>query len=104
MEHVDLRQASLEKIHQVAEKDANVVWSLMHLPDLSHIKFRVSHIRMLKKKQLLFAFTLDCTTCEGMMPLHTRIGHSTPSINCSEMNIVKRAAPRDLLIAWRVKF
>jgi hypothetical protein len=33
MEHVDLRHASLEEIHQVAEKDANVVWSLMHLPD-----------------------------------------------------------------------
>jgi hypothetical protein len=33
MEHVDLRRVSLEEIHQVAEKDANVVWSLMHLPD-----------------------------------------------------------------------
>jgi hypothetical protein len=30
MEHVDLRHASIEEIHQVAEKDANVVWSLMH--------------------------------------------------------------------------
>jgi hypothetical protein len=33
MEHVNLRHASVEEIHQVAEKDAKVVWSLMHLPD-----------------------------------------------------------------------
>ena len=33
MEHVNLRHASVEEIRQVAEKDANLVWSLMHLPD-----------------------------------------------------------------------
>jgi hypothetical protein len=44
MEHVDLRHASIEEIHQVAEKDANVVWSLMHLPDpITHKVSTITH-------------------------------------------------------------
>jgi hypothetical protein len=44
MEHVDLRQASLEEIHRVADKDANLVWSLMHLPDpITHKVSRITH-------------------------------------------------------------
>ena len=44
MEHVDLRHASIEEIHQVAEKDANVVWSLMHLPDpITHKVSSITH-------------------------------------------------------------
>ena len=44
MEHVDLRHAGLEEIHQVAEKDANVVWSLMHLPDpITHKVSSITH-------------------------------------------------------------
>jgi len=44
MEHVDLRHASMEEIHQVAEKDANVVWSLMHLPDpITHKVSTIAH-------------------------------------------------------------
>jgi PhoPQ-activated pathogenicity-related protein len=33
MENVDLNNASIEEIHQVAERDANLVWSLMRTPD-----------------------------------------------------------------------
>jgi hypothetical protein len=44
MEHVDLRHASIEKIHQVAEKDANLAWSLMHLPDpITHKVSTITH-------------------------------------------------------------
>lgn len=44
MEHVDLRYASMEKIQEVAEKDANVVWSLMHLSDpITHKVSTITH-------------------------------------------------------------
>src|SRR4029077_19100829 len=44
MEHVNLRNASVEQIHQVAEKDANLVWSLMYLPDpITHKVSTITH-------------------------------------------------------------
>ena len=44
MEHVDLRYAGMEKIHEVAEKDANVLWSLMQLPDpITHKVSTITH-------------------------------------------------------------
>ena len=44
MEHVDLRHASIEEIHQVAEKDAHLAWSLMHLPDpITHKVSTITH-------------------------------------------------------------
>jgi len=44
MEHVDLRHASIEEIHQVAEKDANLARSLMHLPDpITHKVSTITH-------------------------------------------------------------
>ncbi len=44
MEHVDLRHASIEEIHRVAEKDANLAWSLMHLPDpITHKVSTITH-------------------------------------------------------------
>ena len=44
MEHVNLRNASVEQIHQVAEKDANLVWSLIHLPDpITHKVSTITH-------------------------------------------------------------
>jgi hypothetical protein len=44
MERVNLSQASIEEIHQVAEKDARLVWSLMHLPDpIEHKVSPVTH-------------------------------------------------------------
>ncbi len=38
MEHVNLSHASIEEIHQVAEKDAHLVWSLMRLPSATEHK------------------------------------------------------------------
>lgn len=44
MEHVNLRHASVEEIHQVAEKDAKLVWSLMYLPDpITHKVSTITH-------------------------------------------------------------
>jgi hypothetical protein len=44
MERVDLRHASIEVIHQVAQKDAHLAWSLMHLPDpITHKVSTITH-------------------------------------------------------------
>ena len=44
MERVNLSHASIEEIHQVAEKDAHLVWSLMRLPDpIEHKVSTVTH-------------------------------------------------------------
>jgi hypothetical protein len=65
MEKVDLSHASMEEIHQVAEKDAHLVWSLMSLPDpIEHKVSTITH-KDVEQKAAIFGVYARLHHLEG---------------------------------------
>ena len=65
MEHVDLSRASIEEIHQVAEKDAQLVWSLMRRPDTTEHKVSTITQKDVQEKASIFRVYARLHRLEG---------------------------------------